>query len=127
MTAVQRIDALVIERTQAAGCGLLRWHGDALMLGRVCVLRLSALKPRLTPLTYEAAAEREILGGLMVHRPGGAISYGVRREDDGLILSVDLSNFLPRLPQPTFLLTQAPLHRATIRRAARHFAAERTA
>ncbi len=122
IAVVERLDALVNERTRAAGCGLLRWHGETLMLGPLCMLKLGALKPRPKP-EYEAAAERAILGGLIARRPGGVIWYGVRMQGNDLTVAAGLSGFLPRLPRSVFALTQAPVHRATIRHAVRQLVA----
>ncbi len=121
MAVVERLDAQVNERTRATGCGLLRWHSEALMLGPLCLLKLGALKRRPKP-DYAAAAERAILGGLMARRPSGVIWYGVRMQGKVLTLVAGLSGFVPRLPRTVFVLTQAPMHRATIRRVVRQLA-----
>jgi hypothetical protein len=66
---------------------------------------------------FSAAAGHAILGGLIARRPGGSIWYRVRQHGDGLVLIAGLSGFFPRLPKLAFRIIQAPLHRATIRRA----------
>lgn len=113
---VERMDALVNERTRAAGFGLLRWDGGALMLGGLCVLRFGVLERR-TMTGVTAAVGRAILGGVIARRPGGAIWYAVRAWNDETVLVAGLSDFFPRLPRFAFDLIQAPLHRATISRA----------
>jgi hypothetical protein len=54
---------------------------------------------------------------LAARRPGGSIWYRLREPGGGLIVAVGLSAFFPRLPRCVFRMVEAPLHRATIRRA----------
>ncbi len=122
LSIVCQADALVMARTLATGFGLTRWDGGQLMLGRVRVLSLGPLEPQSLP-GFSAAAERAILGGLAARRPGGSIWYRVRESGDGLVVTLGLSGFFPRLRRFAYRMIQAPLHRATIRRAIRDLAA----
>jgi hypothetical protein len=122
LEVVRQTDAMVKLRTRAAGLGLTRWDGDSLMLGWTCVLRLGPLEMQ-SLAGFSAAAGRAILGGWIARRPGGSIWYRVRPHGDGLVLIAGLSGFFPRLPKLAFRTIQAPLHRATIRRAVGDLAA----
>jgi len=119
---VRQADALVMARTRATGFGLTRWDGSHLMLGRIRVLSLGPLEPQSLP-GFSAAAQRAILGGLAARRPGGSIWYRVCEPGDALVIVAGLSGFCPRLPRFAHWMIQAPLHRATIRRAIRDLAA----
>jgi hypothetical protein len=119
---VRDADALVNQRTRAASLGLARWSGDDLILGPICILRFGPLRPH-DVTGFAAAAGRQILGGLIARRPGGAMWYRVRYDGNDLVLSTGLSDFVPRLPRFAYNLVQVPLHRATVRRAMRDLAA----
>ncbi len=122
LSIARQTDALVMARTLATGFGLTRWNGGNLMVGRTRVLSLGPLEPQSLP-GFSAAAGRAILGGLAARRPGGSIWYRVREPGNGLVVAVGLSGFFPGLPRFVFRMIEAPLHRATIRRAIRDLAA----
>lgn len=122
---LEEMDAAIRRLTAAACLRIARWHGDDLTAGPVAILRLGPLGWSAAQIDH-ARASRRLIGGLILGHPNGELWYAARADRVNLTLECGLDRYRPRLPRALFAISQAPLHRYLIRRAAKRCLARAT-
>ena len=115
-----RVDAALF-RSSARSFPFLRWTGSRIMLGGVTLIALAPLAVA----TDAPRSTRGVIGGLLVRRAGGELTYACVEGVPGGVV-VGLEAFEPRLPRPIYRGIQETIHRRMVRAAVKMVARELT-